>query len=130
MPQSLAELLEQVDEGDLRKRLELSVPHNKLGEWKYEFKMSSFTTLILNLLFKEAERKGKTRHFRMYIGPGSDGSSADKLSLDLKFNLWDTAITYRPEWCSTSKTVFTQYNPFETWYTCQSDVWLDDVKTF
>ena len=29
-----------------------------------------------------------------------------------------------------SKTVFTQYDPFETWYTCQSDVWLDDVKTF
>ena len=28
-----------------------------------------------------------------------------------------------------SKT-FTQYDPFETWYTCQSDVWLGDVKTF
>ena len=58
------------------------------------------------------------------------GSSADKLSLDLKFNPWDRAITFRPEWRSTSKTVFAQYDPFETWYTCQSDVWLDDVKTF
>ena len=28
-----------------------------------------------------------------------------------------------------SKTVFTQYDPLKTWYTCQSDVWLDDVKT-
>ena len=29
-----------------------------------------------------------------------------------------------------SKTVFTQYDPFEPWYTQQSDVRLDDVKTF
>ena len=106
------------------------MPQYKIGEWKYEFKMSSFTTTILNLLFTEAELKSKTRHFRMYIGPGSDGSSADKLSLDFKFNPWDTAITLRPECRSMSKTVFTQHDPFETWYTCQSDVWLDDVKTF
>ena len=53
-----------------------------------------------------------------------------KLSLDLKFNRWDTAITFRSERRSMSKTVFAQYDPFETWYTCQSDVWLDDVKTF
>ena len=130
MPQSSVESLEQVVEGDLRKQLELSVPQYKLGEWKYEFKMSSFTTTKLNLLFTEAEQKVKTQHFRMYIGPGSDGSSADKLSLDLKFNPWDTANTFRPEWRSMSKTVFAPYDPFETWYTCQSDVSLDDVKTF
>ena len=29
-----------------------------------------------------------------------------------------------------SKTVFTQYDPSESWYTEQSDSWLDDVKTF
>ena len=66
----------------------------------------------------------------MYIGLGSDVSSADKLSLDLKFNPWDTAITFRPEWRSMSKTFFTQYDTFEYWYTEHSDVWLDDVKTF
>ena len=66
----------------------------------------------------------------MYFGPGSDGSSADKLSLDLKFNPWDTAIPFKPEWRSMSKTVFTQYDPLEHWYTCQSDVRLDDVKRF
>ena len=66
----------------------------KPGEWKYEFKMSSFTATILNMLFAEAERKGKTRNFRMYTGPGSVASSADKLSLDLKFIPWDTAITF------------------------------------
>ena len=66
----------------------------------------------------------------MHIGLGSDGSSADKLSLDLKFNPWDTAITFRPGWRSMSKTFFTQCDPFESLYTEQSDVWLDDVKTF
>ena len=29
-----------------------------------------------------------------------------------------------------SKTVFTQYDPFETWCTSQSNVRLDDVETF
>ena len=113
-----------------RKQLELSVPLYEPQEWKYEFKMSSLTTTILNLLYAEAERKGETRNFLMYIGLGSDGSSVDKLSLDLKFNPWDTAITFRPEWRLMSKTVFTQYDPFESGYTEQSDVWLDDVKTF
>ena len=50
---------------------------------------------MLNLLFTEAEQKGKARNFRMYIGSGSEGSSADKVSLDLKFNPWDTAITFQ-----------------------------------
>ena len=66
----------------------------------------------------------------MYIGPGSDGSSADKLSLDLKFNPWDIAISFRLEWDPMSKTVFTQYDLSESWCTEQQDAWLDDVKTF
>ena len=66
----------------------------------------------------------------MHIGPGSDGSSADKLSIDLKVNPCYTTITFRPEWRSLSKTVFTQYDPSERWYTCQSNVWLNDVKRF
>ena len=97
---------------------------------EYGFKMTSFSSTILNLLFTEAERKGKTRKFRMYIGLGLDGSSADKLSLDLKFNPWHTAITFRLRWGSMSKTVFRQYDPSEFWYKEQSDAWLDDVKTF
>ena len=92
--------------------------------------MSTFTTTMLNLLYAEAEKKGRIRHFRMYIGPDSDGSSADKLSIDLKFNPWDTAITFTPGWRPMSKTVFMQYDPFEPCYTCQSNVWANDVKTF
>ena len=35
-------------------------------------------------------------------------------ALDMKFNPWDTAITFRLEWRPMSKTVFTQYEPFES----------------
>ena len=80
------EPLEQVDDGGGRKQL-LSM---NLESAPYEFKVSSFTTTILNLLFAEAEQKGKTQYFRMCSGPGSDGSSAEKLSLDLKLIPWDT----------------------------------------
>ena len=111
LPPSSTETLEQVIEDDPRKQLELSVPQYEPGEWKHEFKMSTFTTTTLNLLYAEAEKMDKI--IRMYIGPGSDGSSADKQSIDLKFNPWCTAITFRPEWHSLSKTVFTQYDPFE-----------------
>ena len=100
------ESLKQVVD-DSREQREFTVPLHKPGEGKYEFKMSSFTTTLLNLLFADADQKGKTRNFRTYIGAGSDGSSADKLSLDLKFNPWDNAITFRPQWRSMSKTVFT-----------------------
>ena len=112
-----------------RMQLESTVPLYKPGEWKYEFKMALLYTTILNLLFTEAEPRGRIRHFRVYVGPGSDGPSTDKLSLDLRFDPWDTAVTQRSEWHSMSKTVFTQYNPSGSWCTEQSDVWLD-VKKF
>ena len=112
--QPSSEPVEQVVDGDFRKQFVLSVPQYELVECKYEFKMSSFGTTKLNLLFTEAEKKGKIRNYRMYIGPGSGGSSADKQSLDLKFNPWDTAITVRTEWHAMSETVFTQYDPSET----------------
>ena len=57
---SSGEPLEQVVEGDPRKQLEMTVSRYKPGEWKYEFKMSSLATMMLNLLFTEGERKGKT----------------------------------------------------------------------
>ena len=55
LPQSSAGIPEQVIGDDPRKQLELSVHRYENGEWKYEFKMSSFTMTILNLLFTEAE---------------------------------------------------------------------------
>ena len=151
MPQSSAASSEHVIEDDPRTQLQLSVPRYKPGELKYEFQMSSFATTILNLLYTGANVltirtldgfAGKAKASTL-AAEGQDstffGCTLDldqtvqaqtKLSLDWKFNPWDKAITFRPEWRSMSKTVFTQYDPFETWYTCQSDVWLEDVKTF
>ena len=86
------------------------VPIHRTGEWRYEFKISSLTSRILNLLFGEVEQKGRTRDFYMYVGPGSDGSSAHKLSLNLKFNPQDTGISLRSKRQPMIKTVFTQYN--------------------
>ena len=58
------EPLEQVAGGHFRKQFELTVPLCRSGEWKYEFKTSKLSTTMLNLLFSEAEQKGKTRNFR------------------------------------------------------------------
>ena len=114
-----------------RRRFSQAAPLYELGEWKYEFKMPSLIDYDkTEFALRRSGAEGKTQHLQMHIGPGSDGSSADKLSLDLKFNSWDTAIIFQPEWRSMSKTVFTQYDPFESWYTEHSDVWLDDVRTF
>ena len=79
---------------------------------------------------QKRSKRARLEIFRCTLDLDQTVQAQTGLSLDLKFNPWDTAITFRPEWRSMSKTVFTQYDPFETWYTCQSDVWLDDVKTF
>ena len=67
--------------------------------WRMETRIQNvdvhYDEIKLNLLHAEAEKKGKIRNFLMYMGSGSDGSSAAKLSIDLKFNPWDTAITFR-----------------------------------
>ena len=48
--------LDYVVDGDFRKQLVLSVPRYSSGGWKYEFKTSSLTSTILNLIFAEAEQ--------------------------------------------------------------------------
>ena len=48
---------------DFRKQCVLSVPLCELGERKYEFRMLSFTTTVLNFALAEEERMGKTRNF-------------------------------------------------------------------
>ena len=125
------EPLECVASGDYHKQLVLSVSTYGNGGWKYEFKTSSLTTTILNLIFNEAERNGKSHNFRTYIGPGSDVSSTDNLSLVLKFNPRNTAMSSRPgEEHFSCKTVPSHYDLQEDWCTEQKDVWLDWVKTF
>ena len=63
MPQSSSETSEHVVEDDPRSSSSCRYFSMNLENGKHEFKMSSFTTTILNLLFTEAEQKGKTRIF-------------------------------------------------------------------
>ena len=49
------------------------VPIFRTGVWNYEFKTSSLTSRIPNLLVDKAEQRGRTRDFYMCVGPGSDG---------------------------------------------------------
>ena len=69
--------LEHVADDDFHKQLVLCVPLYRSRERMSEFKTSSLTMRILNLFLAEAEQKGKSHNFRMYFGPGSDGSSAE-----------------------------------------------------
>ena len=55
--------------GDYHKQLVLSVSTHSNRGWKFEFKTSSLTTTILNLI-NEAEQNGKSHNFRTYTGPG------------------------------------------------------------
>ena len=57
-----SESLAQV-EGDFRRQLELSVPQYEPGEWKDEFKMSSFTTTMLNFALHRSGAKGQGSTF-------------------------------------------------------------------
>ena len=57
----------------------------KSGHWKYEyFDYCDGPTLAADcdMFFQEAEQRGKTKNHRVYIGPGSDGSSDDKIAVD------------------------------------------------
>ena len=56
---TFARITGTVADGDFRKQLELSVPLYELGEWQYEFQMSSFTTTILNFARRRSRAKGQ-----------------------------------------------------------------------
>ena len=105
--------LEHVTDGDFREQLELSVLYFCTDlENGSTSSRCLLTTTMLNLLFAAAEQKGKTQNFRTHIGPGLDGSSANKLSLDLKFypRNTDPGVQSRKARGSTmSRFVFDQY---------------------
>ena len=50
------------------------------------------------MFFREAEQRNKKRNHRVYIGPGADGSTDDKIAVDLKYDPKNTKITFRSSW--------------------------------
>ena len=92
---------------DLRKSLIESVSEHDVrnGDWKNVFDADSLQGEDIAILFDEASFKKKVRNHRTYIGPGADGSSDDKIAVDMKFNAKETTVTFKDEWRSWQKTV-------------------------
>ena len=67
------------------------------GRWKDEF-FNYCDGIDCTMFFKEAEEKKKTKNHRCYIGPGADGSTEDKIAVELKFDPKNTVITYKAQW--------------------------------
>ena len=40
----------------------------------------------------------KRKNHRVYIGPGADGSSDDKIAVDLKYEPKNTQISFKNSW--------------------------------
>ena len=95
------------------------------GKWKELFDTGSITEDDVEVLFQELEAKGNVRNSRTYIGPGSDGSSDDKIAVDMKFHPQTTKITFRYGWNYWCNTVWTQYETGE-WDIAQASVPLKD----
>ena len=48
--------------------------------------------------FQYLEDIGKKINTRIYIGPGRDGSSDEKIALDFKFNPMNTKVSFPKAW--------------------------------
>ena len=86
-------------------RLIDAVPQEALdrGAWKHEVFRELGAANIMNsdalkACFDHLEDLSKTRNKRIYIGPGRDGSSEDKISIDCKFYPQNTKVTYPHKW--------------------------------
>ena len=75
------------------------------GDWRNTFDVESLQGEDVAILFDEASFKKKVRNHRTYIGPGADGSSEDKIAVDMKFNAKETTVTFKDEWSTWHKTV-------------------------
>ena len=49
-------------------------------------------------VFDHVNDMGKSKNKRIYIGPGRDGSSDDKISIDCKFDSLNTKVSYSRVW--------------------------------
>ena len=90
---------------DFHERLVRQVPRNAVdnGRWRFEiFKGCDISEVMneemLESIFGHLADLGKTTNKRIYIGPGRDGSSDDKIAVDCKFDPMNTAIPFNKTW--------------------------------
>ena len=115
---------------EVRQRLIDTVPEKfrRREQWKYQFDPQGVTNEELATLFQQGIDTGKKRNFRIYIGPGADGSSDDKVAVDMKFDATDIAVRYKDDWKGYHKTVFTKHG--DTWACAQDNAEMDDKHAF
>jgi hypothetical protein len=80
-----------------------AVPEGTDGLWKDEFLNHYSITgenraKFLADCFGHLDDLGKAKNKRIYIGPGRDGSSDDKIAIDCKFSPQNTKVTYNKTW--------------------------------
>ena len=73
------------------------------GEWKNHFDKGIDThgparSAFLGHVFDHLKDLGKTKNKRIYIGPGRDGSSNDKISIDCKYAPLNTKVSSSKIW--------------------------------
>ena len=73
------------------------------GEWKHQaFNCIDIhgpaRSVFLGHVFDHLKDLGKTKNKRIYIGPGRDGSSNDKISIDCKYDPLNTRVTSSKIW--------------------------------
>ena len=73
-------------------------PHTP-GRWKIEFAKKVITGSFCDSCFKCLEDWKQEKNKRIYIGPGKDSSSNDKISIECRFNPVNNYLTY----CDTCK---------------------------
>ena len=84
---------------------EVPLPDHKHAMWMnevfYEFPIATdqeTRNYFMNHCFMHLADLGKEKNKRIYIGPGRDGSSHDKISVDCKFMSSTTKIVYSTYW--------------------------------
>ena len=82
--------------------------------------------------FTHLRELGVSKNKRIYIGPGRDGSSDDKISVDLKFEPNNTSITYNKIWRETGyvKSSFAYYPDLGGWKRVEDEADLRESNIF
>jgi len=68
---------------------------NGKGNW---YRRTSVNDDFLEACFTHLSDLGKTSNKRIYIGPGRDGTSDDKIPIDCKFDPQNTSVPYNKRW--------------------------------
>jgi hypothetical protein len=78
-------------------------------------------------VFGHLQDLGKLKNKRIYIGPGRDGSSDDKISIDCKFDSQNTKVTYSKIWAQEGfvKTTYAYVDRDLPWELIEDEVGLD-----